>query len=89
VIPEIEAIKRILRFDWDPIGVGDSAADEYGGYAMHLFTALSRGAGAADVCAYLERTELEHMGLFSQLSGVTAQVAKKVMEAHCNKGRLQ
>ena len=87
MIPVLEAIKRILRFDWDPIGVGEISPDEYDGYAMHLFTILHQDAAEQDVETYLNWAEVEHMGL-SQPSGLTADVARKVVQAHRNKGQF-
>ena len=86
MIPELESLKRLLRSEWDPIGVGDTegAADEYDDYAFHIFTALHQGADEHAVKAYLDWAETENMGL-SQSSGVTAEIASKIVRAHQNK----
>jgi hypothetical protein len=75
-----------LRCGWDPIEVGAASADEYDSYAMHLFTALHTEAAQQDVEAYLNWAEMENMGL-TQPSGVTAEIASKIIEVHRNLGR--
>jgi hypothetical protein len=88
MIPKLEAIKRILRCDWDPIGIGEESGDEYDSYAMRLFTFLNENSSERDVEAYLNWAETENMGL-SRPSGMAAEIATKVMDVYRNKGRTQ
>lgn len=52
---DLAAIRGILLWDWDPIGVGDEpeAASEYDAYAMRLYGILARGGSVADVAIFL------------------------------------
>jgi hypothetical protein len=44
MIGELEAIKRLLWEDWDPIGVnGFGPNDEYDNYAFRIFVMLKEG----------------------------------------------
>lgn len=65
MIPELEALKRLLLHEWDPIGIRDceGAQDEYDSYAFELFTMLSSGADVDQVASYLDGIEAEHMAL--------------------------
>jgi hypothetical protein len=51
VIPELEAIKRLLLTEWDPIGVNGipEAADEYDMYAMPILVRLQSGASVDSI----------------------------------------
>ena len=59
------AIRKILRYDWDPIGVYDepSAEDEYDTYVMEVDAMLDSDADRKALYAYLWRVETEGMGL--------------------------
>lgn len=60
----LEAIKRVLWVDWDPIGVnGIASDDEYDSYAFRILAMIEAGQDEAEVGAYLERVAIEHMGL--------------------------
>jgi hypothetical protein len=58
---------------WDPIGLreisggdwqdGGACADEYDGYLLKVVGKLRQGETHADVAAYLEETEVGHIGL--------------------------
>lgn len=65
MIPELEALKRLLLHEWDPIGIRDceGAQDEYDSYAFELFTMLSAGADVDRVASYLDTIESDHMAL--------------------------
>lgn len=74
---------------WDPIGLrhlsdgewrdGGACADEYDGYLLQVVGRLRRGAPAAEVIAYLEDSEVGHMGLTP--SPTTPARAKATVEA--------
>ena len=60
-----ERIGKILREDWDPIGVSDApeAEDEYDGYVGGIYRLLVSGVVPEAMAAHLVRIESEEMGL--------------------------
>ena len=83
MIPELEEIKRLLLWEWDPIGVAgiEGAVDEYDMYAMPIFTGLHSGATVDDITDYLERVAIERMGLNGD-AAKARRVAAKIVELH-------
>jgi hypothetical protein len=78
---EVEALKRLLRQDWDPIGVhGSGPDDEYDSYAFQIFGMLNQGKGEAEIADYLRRAAVENMGLTD--AGDCAAIARKIVEIH-------
>jgi hypothetical protein len=65
MIAKLEALKRLLLEEWDPIGVAEAegARDEYDNYAFNLFVMLSRGAAVEEIATYLDWVESEYMSL--------------------------
>lgn len=74
---------------WDPIGLrelcdgewqkGGGCADEYDGYLLQVVGRLRRGESFADVSAYLEDSEVGHIGLTR--NSTTSSRAKATVEA--------
>ena len=83
MIPELEEIKRLLLWEWDPIGVAgiEAAADEYDMYAMPIYVGLHSGSNADDITDYLEQVAIERMGLNGDPAKARA-VAEKMVAAH-------
>jgi hypothetical protein len=61
--PTLSMVQIVLRWAWDPIGVGHMAADEYDRYAGPVLEMLNRSASDGEVAAYLTKVESEWMGL--------------------------
>jgi hypothetical protein len=59
------AIRKILFWHWDPIGVRECVKeeDEYDSYVGPVYRLLASGASDKEVAEYLTRTERETMGL--------------------------
>jgi hypothetical protein len=59
------AIRKVLFWHWDPIGVRDCVKeeDEYDAYVGPVYRLLGSGASDQELAAYLTRTERETMGL--------------------------
>ena len=64
-MPELEAIKKLLHYDWDPIGVAgiEEAIDEYDSYAVQVYSKLKAGKSVDEVAAYLASVVSELIGL--------------------------
>lgn len=70
---KLSRLREISWSLWDPIGLrelsdgewqdGGGCADEYDGYLLQVVGRLRRGDPAAEVAAYLEDTEVGHIGL--------------------------
>ena len=60
-------LRRLLREEWDPIGVADypDALDEYDSYVGPLASRLRDGASEDDVYEYLTSVRRKTMELFS------------------------
>jgi hypothetical protein len=54
---ELEAVRHLLKRDWDPIGLFncDGAESHYDTYALRVFEMLEEDAGATDIASYLTR----------------------------------
>lgn len=85
----IEAeIEKILKKDWDPIGVGHdpNAADEYRRYVYELLTLLSRNPSKDELLNYLTDAE-KYMGL-NPSSGVhLSSVANNLLNLKFPQGK--
>lgn len=58
-LASLEAIKQLLRDDWDPIALMPHLpADEYDSYAIQVFSMLSAGASVSEVADYLSDAEM-------------------------------
>jgi hypothetical protein len=82
MIAKLEEIKRILHFDWDPIGVAGipMALDEYDSYAFQVLVMLNKGADAQSIADYLDWVVTERMGL-PQLRN-SGEIAARIMKNH-------
>ena len=56
-------MRDILNRDWDPIGVADIVADEYGMYIGQIHSLLAKCATENEIAEYLLWVEVERMGL--------------------------
>jgi hypothetical protein len=56
-MPTLDRIRRLLRQDWDPLGIVDEpqAEDEYDGYALQIFRMVREGRAAAEIAGYLDK----------------------------------
>jgi hypothetical protein len=61
----VEAVKRVLVFDWDPIGVRDvpQAQDEYDVYAKAIAQLLAARVSVSDLSKHLLDIQTDAMGL--------------------------
>jgi hypothetical protein len=61
----VEAIRRAMLEQWDPIGVINiaEARDEYDDYVFDLYKRLVDGGSKSEVFDYLWSLETQHMGL--------------------------
>jgi len=58
-LASLEAIKQLLRDDWDPIALMPHLpADEYDSYAIQVFSMLSASASVSEVADYLSDAEM-------------------------------
>jgi peptide methionine sulfoxide reductase MsrA len=81
MIAELEAIKRLLWEDWDPIEVnGFGPDDEYDSYASRIFAMVNEGKGEAEIAEYLRWAAMENMGLSD--GGDCTAIAQRVIEIH-------
>jgi hypothetical protein len=80
MIGELEAIKRLLWEDWDPIGLnGFGSDDEYDSYAFRVFAMLNEGKEASEIAEFLRWAAVEK-GLSE--AGDCIAIARKVVEIH-------
>ena len=79
-IPKLEALKRLLWSEWDPLDVGGSPAamSEYDGYAFRIWVALERGASADKVEAYLNGVTTGDMRA-DVAPGLNGKIAKQAV----------
>lgn len=61
-IAHVDAIRRILMSDWDPIGCG-VPDDEYDSYIPVIYRMLQDDADAVRLSAHLYQLETANMGL--------------------------
>lgn len=89
MIPELDAIKRLLLNEWDPIGVAgiSEAVDEYDSYAMRVFTMLASGATAETIAEYLGWVVTERMELRGNAPH-DRQAADKAVAIHLGHARI-
>lgn len=55
-MPGFDRIRRLLRQDWDPLGIAGEpqAADEYDDHALQVFRMVQERRAAADIAGYLD-----------------------------------
>lgn len=78
---ELDKIKALLLYEWDPIGVSDceGAEDEYDRYALQVVKMLGEGADVAAISSYLDWVVTVQMSLRSNLKVSRAVAAKAVV----------
>ena len=59
---DVDAIRRVLISDWDPIGCG-VPEDEYDSYIPVIYRLMQGHAGVEGLANHLEKLETESMGL--------------------------
>ena len=65
---DVDAIRRVLMSEWDPIGCG-VPVDEYDGYIPVIYRLLQEGANAVQLSAHLYQLETKNMGLQGNKEG--------------------
>ena len=80
---DLEAIKRLLRHDWDPLGLSncDGAESHYDTFAIRVFKMLEENAGAVDVASYLTRVVTTKL-LITANPEFDSAIAAKVVAIH-------
>ena len=80
---ELEAMKALLRHEWDPIGVSGCAGaeDEYDRYAIQVCKMLGDGADAAAIADYLNWVATSLMLLRGNIDW-DRTIASKAMAIH-------
>jgi hypothetical protein len=88
MISELEEIKRLLHFDWDPIGVAGApeALDEYDSYAFRVFVMLNENADARAIADYLDWVVTERMEM--PAPGNSAEIAARIISLHLGHTRI-
>ncbi len=75
-----ESIRRILFYDWDPIGINDAGADdEYDSYVGSIYRLLASGADEYKIIERLYQFETNSMGLDGSREKLK-NVAEKLMK---------
>ncbi len=80
---DVDAIRRILMDEWDPIGCG-IPEDEYDMYIPAIYTLMqSHMASSYDLASHLEQLETERMGLPArrEVNRRVAQLLLHLMDA--------
>ena len=81
MIGELEAIRRLLWEDWDPIGVNSFGPDdEYDSYAFRVFAMLNEGRGESEISDYFKWAASENMGHSG--AGDHAAIARRIIQIH-------
>ncbi|MDV3253358.1 hypothetical protein DevBK_18635 [Devosia sp. BK] len=75
---DIEAIKKILWEDWDPIGVREMGGppDEYDAYAPVVLEMLEAGATETEIAQYLFWLTVEQIGLETRETSIARALIK-------------
>ena len=73
-----DTIARVLREDWNPIGLAGLPADEYDGYVGGVYRLLAENATPDRVAAHLARVETESTGLPHRDPAGLLPVARKL-----------
>ena len=75
-----ESIRHILFYDWDPIGINDSALDdEYNSYVGGIYRLLASGASEYQIIERLFQLETISMGLNGNRERLK-NIAEKLMK---------
>jgi len=76
-----DSIRRILFYDWDPIGIGDQAGidDEYDAYIGPVYRMLDENCSEDELIKFLFRLERDSMGMPSKSPELLRPVAQKLI----------
>ena len=75
---DVEAIRKILISDWDPIGCG-VPDDEYDDYIGGIYSLIQRQVSVDELTLHLDKLESDTMGL-PAVSNRNLAVAKLLLE---------
>ena len=76
----LKKIDDILWFDWDPIGIKDTAPrDEYQGYLPEIFNLKKSGADRQVIAKRLLKFEIENIGMGGTLENCL-RIADKILQ---------
>lgn len=80
--PAISSVRKVLRDDWDPIGVSEESPDEYESYATRLYDVATRTRSLELLCAELAMIEISEMCLIptQRLFNRRPEVAQKILD---------
>ena len=80
---ELEAIKRLLLREWDPIGLSDcdGAERHYDNYALRVFEMLKEGVDATAIASYLTRVVTTEL-LLTASPECDRAIATKIIAIH-------
>ena len=85
----MEAIRRILVSDWDPIGVMDDPEwprDEYDSYIGDLYSFIQRGESVEFIARHLCFIEDKRMGLGAAPTSARIRVAEMLVALRARPG---
>ena len=77
-----DQIRVVLNADWDPIGVADSAEDEYDTYIAQIHSLLVTNPTEQTIADHLLRIEHERMGLTGTPMSRLLRVASNLRSIH-------
>jgi hypothetical protein len=78
---ELEALKRLLLREWDPLGLCDCDGDEshYDPFASRVLEMLAEGAGANAIASYLNSVVTTELSLAGDIVRDQAIATKAVV----------
>jgi hypothetical protein len=87
MLPKLEAIKKLLLREWDPIGIVEMGGpdDEYDEYAFRIFAMLNEGSSAEAIASYLDWAEADQMMLRLDAER-NRVVARRAIEIYSEQG---
>jgi hypothetical protein len=75
---DVDAIRRILSSEWDPIGCG-VPEDEYDSYVPAIYRLMQARVGVEGLASHLEKLETVSMALRANMDG-NRRVAKMLLD---------
>lgn len=87
MLSELEALKRLLLHEWDPLGLSDcdGAEGHYDAYALRVFKMLQEGADAIVIASYLNQVVTSEL-LLTAKPECDRVIAAKAMSIHQEPG---
>jgi hypothetical protein len=77
---DVDAIRKVLMSEWDPIGFGDLLpADEYDSYIPKIYELLQSGVNSNKLATHLEQIETNGIGLPAR-PDVNRRVAQSLLD---------